>query len=68
MKMLYKVTVQCGCYGHEVVKDSEDGEDGEDGTFAGVRLLRYWQIELMDGREVGSLCQQLFIISQSPGA
>lgn len=62
MKMLYKVTLPCICYRHEVVKD------GEDETFAGVKLLRYWQTELMDGREVGSSCQQLSIISQSPEA
>jgi len=42
--MLYKVTVPYRSYGHEVVKDG----GGE--TFVGVRLLRYWQIELMEGR------------------
>jgi len=50
------------CCRHEVVKG------GEDKTFVDVRLLRYWQMELMDGREVGSLCQQFSIISQSPEA
>ena len=60
--MLYKVRMSCRRYSHEVVKG------GEDEAFAGVRLLRCWQIELMDGREAGSLRQQLSIISQSPEA
>ena len=56
------ITMSCRCYYREVVEDGSD-EFGPD-----VKLERYWQIELMDGREVGSLCQQLSIISHSPGA
>ena len=61
-KVLYKVSMLRRCYGHEVVKDREDG------FTACVNLLRYWQIELMDGREMGSLCQHLSIISHNAEA
>ena len=60
--MLYKVLMQRRYYCHEVVKG------GVGGVAACVNLLRCWQIELIDGREVGSLCQQLSIISHNAEA